>query len=381
VYEVAWALLHAVESAPYGPELLQQLDDRSPWVKYLRERAVRGGMLPPHRTEHGLKRAPEKGITTGYRLHRVQAAAECWQGGQTEDSSAINAIERERRRGLRPVGTESARTDDQRTYFSCKDPRSDGGDSRRDGWHPLAGALRVQAASERIGLSPVTAAIAPAVLLLNMRASLRRAVLTALFGMLIMTACAADRPPDSSIRAPTRCEVDDGTAAALEPLVTDKVPAGYERAPDAAEDTGPTNLSLAASFVGDPREQAVLSAFRYRRGYQRLWYPPDGGGNDLIVHLYEFCDAKGAAGYLRHTRERLLSPLWGSVEIDADLPGPEVALLQKGDSSGESFGAVLRDHGRFYVEVGAYGGPPGEEFAALFARAGALNAAQVAELP
>jgi hypothetical protein len=47
VYEVAWALLHAVESAPYGPELLQQLDDRSPWVKYLRERAVRGGMLPP----------------------------------------------------------------------------------------------------------------------------------------------------------------------------------------------------------------------------------------------------------------------------------------------------------------------------------------------
>ena len=46
VYEVAWTLLHAVESAPYGPELLQQLDDRSPWVKYVRERAVRGGMLP-----------------------------------------------------------------------------------------------------------------------------------------------------------------------------------------------------------------------------------------------------------------------------------------------------------------------------------------------
>ena len=46
VYEVAWTLLHAVESAPYGPELLQQLDDRSPWVKHLRERAERGGKLP-----------------------------------------------------------------------------------------------------------------------------------------------------------------------------------------------------------------------------------------------------------------------------------------------------------------------------------------------
>jgi hypothetical protein len=46
VYEVAWTLLHAVESAPYGPELLQQLDDRSPWVKRLRKRAERGGLLP-----------------------------------------------------------------------------------------------------------------------------------------------------------------------------------------------------------------------------------------------------------------------------------------------------------------------------------------------
>ena len=47
LYEVAWTLLHAVESAPYGPTLLAQLDDRSPWVKRLRKRAVRGGLLPP----------------------------------------------------------------------------------------------------------------------------------------------------------------------------------------------------------------------------------------------------------------------------------------------------------------------------------------------
>ena len=166
--------------------------------------------------------------------------------------------------------------------------------------------------------------------LLSMRASGPRAALAALVGLLTMTACAADRSFERSTGAPTRCEVDDRTAAALEPLVTGKVPAGYDRAPDGAEDTGPADLGLAAFSVGGPNEQAVLSALRYRRGYRRLWYPPDGGGNDLIVHLYEFCDAQGAAGYLRHTRDRLLSPLWGSVEIDAGLPGPEGRPAAKG---------------------------------------------------
>lgn len=45
LYEVEWTLLHAIESAPYGPAFLAQLDDRSWWVKYLRERAERGGLL------------------------------------------------------------------------------------------------------------------------------------------------------------------------------------------------------------------------------------------------------------------------------------------------------------------------------------------------
>jgi hypothetical protein len=203
-----------------------------------------------------------------------------------------------------------------------------------------------------------------------------------------MTACAADQvsAPDptvtsTTLETSTPCEVDDGTATALEPLLTDKVPAGYEPAPDAAEDTGPTDLALAAFFVGGPDERAVLSRLGYRRGYQRLWYPPDGGGDDLIVHLYEFCDAEGAAAYLRHTRERLLSPLWGSVEVDADLPEDAVTLLQEGDSGGESFVAVLRADGRFYVEIGAYGGPPREALETLLARAAGLSTAQIDQLP
>lgn len=207
-----------------------------------------------------------------------------------------------------------------------------------------------------------------------------------------MAACASDPSTtlnakvtsttlETSTSTSTRCEVDDGAGAALEPLLTDQVPVGYEPAPDAAEDTGPTDLRLAAFFVGVPDERAVLSGLGFRRGYQRLWYPPDGGGGDLIVHLYEFCDAQGAAGYLRHTRERLLSPSWGSVEIDADHPEAGVALLQEGDSGSESFVAVLRFHGSFYVEIGVYGGPPREAIDTVVATARGLSAVQVAELP
>jgi hypothetical protein len=44
VYEVAWSLLHAIESTfPYTPDLLSQLDDRSWWTRHLRERAARSG--------------------------------------------------------------------------------------------------------------------------------------------------------------------------------------------------------------------------------------------------------------------------------------------------------------------------------------------------
>jgi hypothetical protein len=173
------------------------------------------------------------------------------------------------------------------------------------------------------------------------------------------------------------CEVDDGTDEDLEPLLTRVVPAGYEQAPDEAEDTRPTDLDLAAFFVGTPEERDVLAELGFRRGYQRLWYAPEGA-DDLIVHLYEFCDARGATGYLRHTRERLLSG--GSVEIDVDdVPDGGSALLQAGDD--ESFVAILQVNGPFYVEIGAYGGPPREPLAELAARARNLGAAQLADLP
>jgi hypothetical protein len=45
LFELEWSLVHAVETAPYGRDLLAQLDNRSWWVAQLRGRAERGGLL------------------------------------------------------------------------------------------------------------------------------------------------------------------------------------------------------------------------------------------------------------------------------------------------------------------------------------------------
>ena len=42
LHEIEWSLVHAIESASYGRELMQALDDRSWWVAHLRKRAEKG---------------------------------------------------------------------------------------------------------------------------------------------------------------------------------------------------------------------------------------------------------------------------------------------------------------------------------------------------
>lgn len=48
VFGLAWSLLHAIESAPYGPTFIRELDDRSWWVTLLKQRAVRAGVDVSH---------------------------------------------------------------------------------------------------------------------------------------------------------------------------------------------------------------------------------------------------------------------------------------------------------------------------------------------
>lgn len=45
LFEMGWPLLHAIETAPYGKRLIENLDDQSGWVRFPRERTQRGGLL------------------------------------------------------------------------------------------------------------------------------------------------------------------------------------------------------------------------------------------------------------------------------------------------------------------------------------------------
>jgi hypothetical protein len=45
LFGLAWSVLHLIETAPGWPDV-DALDDRGWWVKILRERAQRGGLLP-----------------------------------------------------------------------------------------------------------------------------------------------------------------------------------------------------------------------------------------------------------------------------------------------------------------------------------------------
>ncbi len=178
------------------------------------------------------------------------------------------------------------------------------------------------------------------------------------------------------------CPEGDGSAAAIEVLLTDDVPVNYEAAPDGDEVPGPTNLCLAAALVGDPEEEAVLAGLGFRRGYQRLWYDLEEGMGDLTVSLYEFSDPEGAAGYVRHTKDRLLSPSWGFTEIDVDDLAPEaVALLQESPVPGAFFIAMILAVGPFSIEIGAYGELPSETREVVEGRARRLLETQVSALP
>jgi hypothetical protein len=44
VFGLAWSLLHAIETAPYGVSFICALDDRSWWVAFFKQRAIRGGI-------------------------------------------------------------------------------------------------------------------------------------------------------------------------------------------------------------------------------------------------------------------------------------------------------------------------------------------------
>jgi hypothetical protein len=90
------------------------------------------------------------------------------------------------------------------------------------------------------------------------------------------------------------CQAGDADPAELEALMVSDV-AGFEQQTDDVGDTGPSDLAKAISDDGEDDAEQVLTDLGFRRGYQRLW--SNEADEEIVVFLYEFCDAAGAAAY------------------------------------------------------------------------------------
>lgn len=112
--------------------------------------------------------------------------------------------------------------------------------------------------------------------------------------------------------ATTRVTTSTSTAATsdsadgLADLLLADVPDGFVQQPDDVGDTGPSDLTKAARDDGGPDAEQVLRDAGFRRGYQRLWMDDDQT-SQIVVFLYEFDDAAGAAAYAQDGLETFAS--------------------------------------------------------------------------
>jgi hypothetical protein len=201
-----------------------------------------------------------------------------------------------------------------------------------------------------------------------------------LAALLLGSACGgdSDSSSDTTNAATTTttvpCEPDDLDASELEAVTVEGVPAGFERQPDDVGDTGPSDQAKAISDDGQDGAAEALADFR--RGYQWLW--EDGGGNQLISFIYEFCDAAGATGYAQRGAE-LTENLEDRAE-PFDAPGVEESAAVVGEDAGYQFAYVDITEGPFLIHVAAIQQPPEPTTTELEKRAADLAAAQLAEV-
>lgn len=147
------------------------------------------------------------------------------------------------------------------------------------------------------------------------------------------------------------CAVDDADPRELEALITDTVPEGFTQEPDTAGDTGPSDLAKAVRDDGLDDAREVLTRFRFRRGYQRLW--TNAADDELIVFLYEFCDPAGVQRYIDRSLAEISSTDSPLEPFEPEGVEADVAFRAERDG----FGAVVLQTGKgsFDVQVVANG--------------------------
>ena len=137
------------------------------------------------------------------------------------------------------------------------------------------------------------------------------------------------------------CDPDAADPAALEALLPQDGPSGFELQPDDEFDTGPSDFDKAVSDDGYPDAEATLREAGFLRGYQRLW--EDADETQLIAFVYEFCTDGGAQLYVGRFEE---------INADEDGEGFDVPGLP--DAIGTSAGGEGRVGAKVLTTVGPY---------------------------
>jgi len=178
----------------------------------------------------------------------------------------------------------------------------------------------------------------------------------ALVALLMAGACSDDDAESgadtteetTTTTAPSECQADDLDPEELESATVEDVPDGFERQPDDAGDTGPSDQAKAISDDGQDGAEEALAEFR--RGYQWLW--EDADGNQLISFVYEFCDVGGATGYLDRGSELTESEATDVTEFD--VAGLEGEATGAGSGDGYQFAYVDVLDGATYIRTMAF---------------------------
>lgn len=141
---------------------------------------------------------------------------------------------------------------------------------------------------------------------------MRRVLLVLLGAVLVLAGCgggSGDKvrrlssvPVPSTAVSPSSIS-PPASADDLGRLIITSVPENFKRQDDKSSDAGAFDIDRAAKDDGQPDAKAILEGAGFLRSFKRVWL--DGGNNQVIVFVYQFSAASGAAAYRTHVEQIL----------------------------------------------------------------------------
>lgn len=173
----------------------------------------------------------------------------------------------------------------------------------------------------------------------------------------------ASASPVERARTPTTAPVEVAEEVPMDQLLIDEITVGevlpgMTLAADVLLGTGPLDLEAAANSEADPdAERSLLLTRRFEEGFSRGLV--NEAGDTVLLQVYRFADADGAAAYLVDGAEQLLGRGAEPYEVDP-LPGGLgfSSALDDFEAHGATFSV-----GRHHV-LAVVGGAPGHRTAA-----------------